>query len=207
MASPRLHRAPRTDPELRQRQLVRAALVAFAELGYAGVQLQAIAREVGVTRNLIHHYFPGGKRDLYGAAVRIACAELSGLMDVRAAVPLEQKTSANISRYLDEVLRPSPIYVLYARAMRSADDDIRGLALGARDAIASNVALNHLGSATVAGAVRIALIGYIAFVEATCEGWRHQRGAKRASLERMLRDVLVAVVGAARSADGRAGTR
>ena len=100
------------------------AIRPFAELGYAGVQLEAIAREVGVTRNLIHHYFPGGKRDLYVEAVRAACAELAGLMDVSRDVPLERKMSANISRYLDQVLDPSPIYVLYARAMRNADGEI-----------------------------------------------------------------------------------
>ena len=70
--SRRSRRAPRTDPGLRHRQLVQVAIRSFAELGYAGVQLEAIAQEVGVTRNLIHHYFPGGKRDLYLEAVRAA---------------------------------------------------------------------------------------------------------------------------------------
>src|SRR4029450_1013394 len=119
--APRSRRAPRTDPGLRHRQLVQVAIRPFAELGYAGAQLEAIAREVGVTRNLIHHYFEGGKRDLYVAAVRAACAELAGVMEVSPVVPLERKMAANISRYLDQVLDPSPIYVLYARALRSAD--------------------------------------------------------------------------------------
>src|SRR4030095_15101049 len=110
----------------------------------------------------------------------------AGLMDVSPGVRLQQKTAANISRYLDEILEPTPIYVLYARAMRNADDDIRGLALAARDAIAANVALNHLGTASPAEPVRVALIGYVAFVEATCEGWRHRRRLDRASLERLL---------------------
>src|SRR5262245_7849673 len=146
MATPRVHRAPRTDPELRHRQLVSAAAMAFAKLGYADVQLHAIARGVGVTRNLIHHYFPGGKRDLYVEAVRLACSRLAGLMDVTPGVPLRQKTAANIARYLDEVLEPTPVYLLYARAMRSADDDIRGLELGASCAIVAHVVLNQLGS-------------------------------------------------------------
>jgi AcrR family transcriptional regulator len=197
--TPGSRRAPRTDPELRHRQLVQVAIRPFAELGYAGVQLHAIAREVGVTRNLIHHYFPGGKRDLYVEVVRAACAELAGLMDVSPTVPLERKTSANISRYLDQVLDPSPIYVLYARAMRNADDEVRGFALRTRNAIVSSVALNHLGTATPPEPVRVALTGYVAFVEAVCEGWRGKRPSTRATLERLLRDVLVAVVAAARA--------
>ena len=178
---------------------MQVAIRSFAELGYAGVQLEAIAGEVGVTRNLIHHYFPGGKRDLYVEAVRAACAELAGLMDVSRDVPLERKMTANISRYLDQVLDPSPIYVLYARAMRNADGEIRGFALRARDALAAGVALNHLGTATPPEAVRVALTGYVAFVETVCEGRRGKRRSTRARLERLLQDVLVAVVAAARA--------
>lgn len=152
-----------------------------------------------MTRNLIHHYFPGGKRDLYVEVVRAACAELAGLMDVRRDVPLERKMPANIARYLDQVLDPSPIYVLYARAMRSADDEIRGFALRTRDAIAASVALNHLGTATPPESVRVPLTGYVAFVEAVCEGWRGKRRSTRATLEQLLQDVLVAVVAAARA--------
>src|SRR5262245_7918374 len=175
MSTPASLRAARTHPAIRQRQLVAAAVRGFAELGYADVQLQAIARDVGVTRNLIHHYFPGGKRDLYVEAVRAACTELAGLMQVDPEVPLDRKTPANVSRYLDEILAPSPIYVLYARAMRSAADDIRRPALRARDAIVSSIALNQLGTRRPPEAVRLALGGYVAFVEALCEEWRGKR--------------------------------
>src|SRR6476661_8182326 len=96
-------RAPRTPPEQRRDQLVRAAVVAFARLGYQGVQLQDVAAEVGVTRNLIHHYFPGGKRDLYLAAVHSACGELGSLLDVDPGVALAEKMPANIATYLDQV--------------------------------------------------------------------------------------------------------
>ena len=87
MARAKPRRAPRTAPEVRREQLVAAAMPQFAALGYAGVQLQAIADQVGVTRNLIHHYFPGGKRDLYVEAVKLACADLAELLDVEPRCP------------------------------------------------------------------------------------------------------------------------
>src|SRR5690349_12280074 len=96
---------------------------AFAHAGYQGVQLSEIARDVGVTPNLIHHYFPGGKREPYLAAVHRACSELGGLLDVDPAAELAQKMPANIAAYLDQILEPSPFYALYALAARSADDE------------------------------------------------------------------------------------
>src|SRR5215210_2514712 len=96
MASVNRARAPRTSPEVRREQLLAAAVDAFARDGYPGVQLQEVAAAVGVTRNLINHYFPGGKQELYLAAVRSACDELAGVLNVDPGVPLAQKVPANI---------------------------------------------------------------------------------------------------------------
>ena len=192
-------RAARTSPEVRRAQLVRAAVTAFARDGYPGVQLQAIADEVGVTRNLINHYFPGGKAELHRAAVHSACEELGTLLDVDPGVPLAAKMPANIATYLDHVLAPSAIYMLYARAGRSADDDVRQTAWALRERIAAGIARNHLGTARPSPRLRAALIGYIAFTEATCEQWGASGSRDRGALERLLRDVLIATVAATRA--------
>ena len=198
MATAKQRRAPRTSPEVRREQLIAAAVPRFAADGYAGVQLQAIADEVGVTRNLIHRYFPGGKRDLYVESVRLACDQLSQLLDTDPDVPLELKTPANIATYLDTILEQNPIYVLYARAAQSADDEIGAFAQGMRDALVSRVSINNLGTPDPPAHVRAALNGYIAFVETTCERWSDEGLADRPALERLLRDVFASVITAAR---------
>ena len=199
MAGAKRNRAQRTPPEIRREQLLRTALPIFAEVGYSSATLQAIGEGAGVTPNLINHYFPDGKRELYVETVRLACTELASLMGVDPEQPLEKKMPANIAVYVDEVLKPSPIYALYAHARQSADDDIRTLAMRARDAIVESIALNNLGTRKPAARVRRALVGYVAFAEATCEYSREQRNTDRAALERLLRDVLQSVVVAARA--------
>jgi AcrR family transcriptional regulator len=194
MAGTQRQRAPRTAPDVRREQLIRASLIAFANLGYAGVKVQEIADAAGVTRNLINHYFPGGKHELYVEAVRLACKELATVIDVDPAAPLDEKMPANIAAYLDEVLRPSPVYVLYARAMQSADGEVRALHDQARDAIAASIALNNLGTRNPPARVKRALVGYIAFGEATCEYYREQGSSDRTALEQLLRDVLRSVI-------------
>lgn len=37
----------------------------FARLGYEGLSLEAVAREVGIRKPSIYHHFPGGKETLY----------------------------------------------------------------------------------------------------------------------------------------------
>ena len=189
-------RAARTAPAQRREQLIAAAVPEFAEHGYAGAQLQAIANEVGVTRNLIHRYFPGGKRDLYVDAVRLACAQLAELLDIDPDLPLEEKTPANISTYVDVIFDQSPIYVLYTRAERSADDDVRALAQGMRDALVARVAFNNFGTAEPSPAVAAALNGFVSFAETTSEMWRAQEIGDRAELEQLLRTVVASVVAA-----------
>jgi hypothetical protein len=113
---------------------------------------------------------------------------------VSADVPIEQKQPANTAAYVDELLEPSPNYILYARASHSSDKEIRELAMAMREHLVRGMALNHLGTARPSKRLRSALAGYVAFVEATAEQWREQGLRDRPGLERLLAEVLVATV-------------
>lgn len=54
----------RLEPDERRDQILAAAVRAFGERPYAEVWIAEIAREAGVARGLVNHYF-GTKRDLY----------------------------------------------------------------------------------------------------------------------------------------------
>ncbi|MFC7555006.1 TetR/AcrR family transcriptional regulator [Pseudoroseomonas wenyumeiae] len=51
-----------------------AAMEEFADRGFAGARMAAVASRAGVTKGLLYHYFPGGKTDLFQAVVA-ACVE------------------------------------------------------------------------------------------------------------------------------------
>jgi AcrR family transcriptional regulator len=53
----------------RQAQILDAAVEEFAERGFAGARMATIATRAGVTKGLLYHYFPGGKLDLFRAAI------------------------------------------------------------------------------------------------------------------------------------------
>ena len=185
-------RAPRTDPDVRRRQLVEAALPAFASRGYDLVELKQVAAEVGVTPNLIHHYFPGGKQELYLEAVRLACDEVVAILDTDPAVGIDTKMPANTSAYLNEALAPTPRYVLFMRSTRSPQPEVAAVGIEARDRIIAGIALNNLGTATPPPKTKAALVGLIAYLEACAEQWRELGIDDREALERLLMDVNIA---------------
>lgn len=183
-------RATRTDPETRRQQLVEAALPAFATRGYPAVELKEIAAEVGVTPNLIHHYFPGGKQELHLEAVRLACEEIVGILDTDPEVGIESKMPANTSAYLSEALEPTPRYTLFMRSTRNPDPDVAAIALDARDRVIAGIALNNLGTDDPPPQARAALVGLIGFLEASATQWRELGIGDRQALEQMLMEVI-----------------
>src|SRR5258708_39592972 len=68
-APARAPRWQRLDHDERRRQILQCARRLFSERPYASVSTTELAREAGVARGLLHHYF-GAKRDLYLEVVR-----------------------------------------------------------------------------------------------------------------------------------------
>jgi AcrR family transcriptional regulator len=163
---------------------------AFALRGYPAVELKEIAAAVGVTPNLIHHYFPGGKQELYIESVRLACEEIVSILDTDPEVGIDTKGPANISAYLSEALEPTPRYLLFMRATRSPDPEVSAVALEARDRIVAGVALNNLGTDDPSPRARAAIVGLIGFLEASSEQWRELGIDDRETLESMLAEVI-----------------
>lgn len=66
----------RLSPEERRAQIIAVAAQHFARDGVVGTSMSAVAKEAGVARTLIYHYFPG-KEELLGA---VLAAEAAGLL-------------------------------------------------------------------------------------------------------------------------------
>jgi AcrR family transcriptional regulator len=69
MASASAPRWQRLDHDERRRQILACARRLFSERNYASVSTSEIAKNAGVARGLLHHYF-GTKRELYLEVVR-----------------------------------------------------------------------------------------------------------------------------------------
>ncbi|MGK5629051.1 TetR/AcrR family transcriptional regulator [Streptomyces sp. URMC 123] len=99
---PRPGRAPyrRMSVAARRAQLLTAALELFAHRAPEDVSLDDVALAAGVSRPLVYRYFPGGKPQLYEAALRSAADELELCFSEPYSGPLSRRLGRALDRYL-----------------------------------------------------------------------------------------------------------
>ncbi|MFI6942350.1 TetR/AcrR family transcriptional regulator [Streptomyces sp. NPDC050418] len=96
--SPRAYR--RLSVAERRSQLLASALGLFAHRAPEEVSLDDVAEAAGVSRPLVYRYFPGGKQQLYEAALRSAADELEQCFDEPPTGPLTERLARALDRYL-----------------------------------------------------------------------------------------------------------
>ena len=87
--------------ERRREEILDAATRVFAEAGYAGTDLDVVARAIGVAKGTIYRYFPS-KEALFYAAVDRGMWQLRGALDAAMASSTEPvgRIEAALTAYL-----------------------------------------------------------------------------------------------------------
>lgn len=194
----------RLAPDERQAQILEAARRVFAALPYAAVSSADIAREAGVTRGLLHHYF-GGKREVYIATVRSLQDELAGSIRTDRDLPLEEMVAANASSWLDRIADSRELTTAVLGAAETGHDaEVAALLDETREAVVDRILLNHTGTSDHPEAVRLVIRSWLGLAEAASREWlRHGRATREQvhtlivhSLLAILRDALPALLAA-----------
>ena len=183
--------------EDRRRQLTQCALSAIAEDSSQELSLDAVAERAGVTRNLLYHYFPRGKRDLELAAVEEAASQLFGDFDTDPDAPLDLKQERNLGGFVVHAWNRSDAWQGYVELRSRLDPEVRGAVDRYRDAIVEAISLNNFGTPDPGAYAHAALRGFLEF------GAEMLNQGREAKLEigdvvATLREVLDATVEAAR---------
>ncbi|MFI0814415.1 TetR/AcrR family transcriptional regulator [Streptomyces sp. NPDC021098] len=90
----------RLSVEARRAELITAALGLFAHHAPEDVSLDDVASAADASRPLVYRYFPGGKQQLYEAALRSAADELEGCFEEPRTGPLSARLGGVLDRYL-----------------------------------------------------------------------------------------------------------
>ncbi|MGW4020272.1 TetR/AcrR family transcriptional regulator [Streptomyces sp. NPDC005009] len=161
----------RLSVEERRSQLLEAALSLFAHRAPEDISLDDVAEAAGVSRPLVYRYFPGGKQQLYEAALRSAADELRHCFDEPHEGPLLPRLSRALDRYLAFVDQHDTGFSALLQG-GSVVETSRTTAIvdGVRRAAAEHV-LSHLGVAEPGRRLRMTIRMWITAVEAASLIW------------------------------------
>jgi TetR/AcrR family transcriptional regulator len=90
-----------------QETILEAALEAFAQRGYDGVSVRELNRQIGVSHNLVHHYF-GSKDALWRAAIDFGLNRVNEawrLEDLAPDADPVEKMKVGLRRFLEVTAR------------------------------------------------------------------------------------------------------
>jgi AcrR family transcriptional regulator len=198
-------RRARLSTDARRGQLVALGIDIFSERPFDEVSIDDIAAAAGISKGLLYHYFPS-KRDFYVAVIRSAADEMQALTEPDPALEPRERLAAALERYLEYVETHARGYATVLRAGIGSDPAVADIVEEVRGAMVARL-LDDL-PVTPPGeeppvALRVAVRGWVGFVEAASLDWLEHRGLARAGLREMLIAALDGAVSAAAGADPR----
>ena len=208
-ATPRGKRRVRLDTDERRAQLLALARAAFSDRAYDDVSVDDLARDAGISKGLLYHYFPT-KRDLYVAALRQIADEL---VTAITAVPLElppiERVRAGVDAYLAHVSRHARPFVALMRGGIGSDPQVAAVIEGVRERLFDRFLAGSPFAALLKGDARfeLAVRGWLGFVEAASIDWCAHPRLDRVALRELLADVLAEVIRIAAPAAAAAAPR
>jgi AcrR family transcriptional regulator len=199
MASP-----PRTrlDLDRRRRQLVEIGLELFSERAYDEIAIDDIATQAGISKGLLYHYFPS-KRDFYVAIIEEAGRELRECTEPDPALSPPERLTAGIDAYLAHVEQYPRGHATLLRGGIGSDPEVRAIVDDHRRVNAQRIldAIAEAGG-ELTPAVRLAVRGWIGFVEAVTLEWVERREVSRDEVRTLLVQTLGRAVGSAAGTTG-----
>jgi AcrR family transcriptional regulator len=176
----------RHDVEDRRAQLIELGLDLFTRYAYDEVSIDEVARMAGISKGLLYHYFPT-KRDFYAAVIRRSAEQLLEALRSDAVDPLE-RLRLGLDGYLAFIARRRAGYVALMRGGAGVDPEIARIVDKTREEAWEEV-IAGFPLAAPSPIMRIAVRGWVGFVEAATLDWVTRRGTDVSAAA--LRDLFV----------------
>jgi AcrR family transcriptional regulator len=187
----------RLDHDERRRQILDCARRLFSERNYASVSTTEIAREAGVARGLLHHYF-GSKRDLYLEVVQTLVRMPSSPVPLQApGRGLEVVIAESVERWLTMLERNRGTWLAAIGAQGLGHDpEVEAILDHAREQAADRLieSLQTYEAATAPAELRAAIRAYSGFAEAASIEWLVRGRLSRQQVRTLLVQGFLSIV-------------
>jgi AcrR family transcriptional regulator len=183
----------RLENDERRRRLLELGARLFTEHAYDEISMSQIAREAGISKALLYHYFPS-KRDYFVATLAGGAEELRARVEPDPDLPPAQALAGSVDAYLGWIENNAAAYEKLFRSA-GAVPEVRELVEGVRSATADRI-LAGLGAAANPRA-RVAVRGWLWFMDGACLDWIARRDLDRAEVHGLLLGTLAGALTAA----------
>lgn len=190
----------------RRRQLLELGADLFARHSFAELSMARIAREAGISKPLLYHYFPS-KRDYFVATLREGVEQLAARTEPDPDLPPIEALSRSVDGFLEWVEDRD---VAYRKLLESAGEvpEVKALVDEVRDRTSARI-LDGLGAGDdPPPKVRAAARAWLWFMDGAILDWLEHRDMTRAELRDLLLGSLAGslmAAGAAELLGGAAG--
>jgi AcrR family transcriptional regulator len=176
----------------RRRRLLEVGLELFSGRSYDDVSIDDIAAAAGISKGLLYHYFRS-KRDFYVAGLRVAAEDMRARTEPDPELPAHERLRAGLDSYLEFVERYDVAYASLLRGGVGSDPEVATIVEESRTTVIDRV-LEPLEGTPPDPLLRLALRGWIGYVEGASLDWLDRRDADRETLRELLMRALAAAV-------------
>ncbi len=185
----------RLDVDERRRRLLVLGAELFTHNSYDELSMAAFAREAGISKALLYHYFPSKQAFFEATLAEIGAEMLERTSPDPSKPPLEQ-LSASLDAYLEWIEENTDAY---RKLLESAtgSPEVSGLIEGIRDQSAARVLNGLYPAGDPKPTARSAVRGWLWFLDGACLDWTTHGGSSRDELRGLLLGTLLGALTAA----------
>ena len=184
----------RLDVDERRRRLLELGADLFTRFAYDELSMARIAKEAGISKALLYHYFPS-KEAYFVATLEEKAAELARRTEPDASRPPLEQLSGSLDAYLAWVEENAGSY---EKMIRSASvPEVRALLDRVRGETAQRIVDGIRGDKPASPVLRTAVNGWLWFMDGVCLDWLAHEDMDRETVHGLLLATLVGAVLAA----------
>jgi AcrR family transcriptional regulator len=190
----------RLDVDERRAQLVALGERLFTSAAYSELSMARIAKEAGISKALLYHYFPS-KQAYFEATLQAAAEDLVARTQPDPSLPPAQQLERSLDAYLAWIGEHAEAY---AKLMITAGEvpEIRAMVEDVRGSTAERILAGVVGEGTpVPPGARTAVRGWLWFMDGACLDWIEHRDLSRDELRGLLVGTLVGALMASGSGE------
>ena len=185
----------RLDVDERRRRLLELGGELFTRYAYDELSMARIAREAGISKALLYHYFPS-KQAFFAATLEQAAAELAAETQPDPALAPVDQLAGSLDAYLAWVERHAGAYAKLIHSV-GAVPEVRELVERVRAATADRILAGLAPGGPPSPAMRAAVRGWLWFMDGAVLDWLEHRDVDRGRLHGLLLGTLLGAVAAA----------